>query len=547
MKARLLMAVVTITALVSAPFSYAADDDIGIFQMLRVSSVSFDETTAAVDAAKPESCATCHGGAGEGHQAVYDKYTDESAFEMIFTDFTVGPGGAANTFDGTLEFTILKDGLPFTDFAGLDDARFLVSEYNSAENDYQTGAFFWITMDIASVAMGADGDYTIDVNGLPFDPTVNGQVYGYIAQTPLFEHEGSAGSELPEGTHVHLYDDVANAALAFGDALVTSPNAYVSAANVGGCEKCHGMPYLKHGYRAAEVDGVLPDFAACKSCHLNERGGFAEDFQYMADEPFNWASDVAPTVDYGYRGNIMNNVHMSHAMEFPYPQSMQNCATCHGALTDATGAVIPGTDKLAMVLDDTQFTAETCLSCHPVQGIDAWPKTFDAQGNEILNRGRSVPGKYYQANRAPALDYLWFVAGVDGFEFHNRVREPVRRPSYGLRRQHHGPERRTLCRCLHGRYRCNRLRRRDGPDNGRVQRKRSGDRARAVHFLLRLGYEALHRRCTREGRERCLPGLQAGLPDGVRAREFRRGPQPDIHRGRRERTRRMEGNGGSVA
>ena len=51
MKARLLMAVVTITALVSAPFSYAADDDIGIFQMLRISSVSFDETTAAVDAA----------------------------------------------------------------------------------------------------------------------------------------------------------------------------------------------------------------------------------------------------------------------------------------------------------------------------------------------------------------------------------------------------------------------------------------------------------------------------------------------------------------
>ena len=51
MKARFLMAVVTITALFSAPFSYAADDDIGIFQMLRVSWVSFDETTAAVDAA----------------------------------------------------------------------------------------------------------------------------------------------------------------------------------------------------------------------------------------------------------------------------------------------------------------------------------------------------------------------------------------------------------------------------------------------------------------------------------------------------------------
>ncbi|MDH5454676.1 MAG: hypothetical protein OEY37_01315 [Gammaproteobacteria bacterium] len=51
MKARILMAVTTIAALISAPFSFAADDDIGIFETLHASSVSFEATTAAVDAA----------------------------------------------------------------------------------------------------------------------------------------------------------------------------------------------------------------------------------------------------------------------------------------------------------------------------------------------------------------------------------------------------------------------------------------------------------------------------------------------------------------
>ncbi len=51
MKARILMAVITIAALISAPFSFAADDDIGIFETIHASSVSFEETTAAVDAA----------------------------------------------------------------------------------------------------------------------------------------------------------------------------------------------------------------------------------------------------------------------------------------------------------------------------------------------------------------------------------------------------------------------------------------------------------------------------------------------------------------
>ncbi len=54
----------------------------------------------------------------------------------------------------------------------------------------------------------------------------------------------------------------------------------------------------------------------------------------------------------------MNDVHMSHAMEFPYPQSMANCVTCHEG-------------KLDKVLSDANFTIETCKSCHPVNGAKA--------------------------------------------------------------------------------------------------------------------------------------------------------------------------------
>jgi len=60
MKARILLAVITIAALISAPFSFAADEDLGIFELIHASSVSFDKTTAAVDAAFASSGLVLH-------------------------------------------------------------------------------------------------------------------------------------------------------------------------------------------------------------------------------------------------------------------------------------------------------------------------------------------------------------------------------------------------------------------------------------------------------------------------------------------------------
>ena len=352
-----------------------------------------DPVAAAVEAAKIESCATCHGDVGvTEHQSEYDRYVDASAFVMTFTSFATVPGAVAGTFDATLELTITKNGLPFTDFAGLDQQRLYVSEYDSVANEH---VYAFLSLN-DTVTMVADGDYVVTEAALPFDPTVNGQVYGYIAQTPLLEHAGGTGAELPAGTHVHLYDDVASAGLAFGDAMVTDPDAYVSAANVAGCAKCHGTPYMKHGYRDPVVAG-LPDFQSCKVCHNDAGDGGHEDWQYMVDDPFSWATGLASTADYSYKRNIMNDVHMSHAMEFPYPQSASNCNTCHEG-------------KLTQVLDNSNFTAETCKSCHPVQGIDTFPRTFNPDGSEKLG-GRSgtspVAEDYWQAHRAPAFAWLW--------------------------------------------------------------------------------------------------------------------------------------------
>jgi uncharacterized protein (DUF302 family) len=59
--ARLLMAVITITALLAAPFSFAADEKIGIFETIHESSVSYEETVSALDAAIASSGMRLHG------------------------------------------------------------------------------------------------------------------------------------------------------------------------------------------------------------------------------------------------------------------------------------------------------------------------------------------------------------------------------------------------------------------------------------------------------------------------------------------------------
>jgi len=374
-----------------------------------------DPVAAAIAQASVETCVTCHGGVGEEHSAVYKRYVDGSALAMTFDDVASVPDGSGG-FNVTLRLTITKDGQPFVDLPGLpslDEKRFYAVQYDSTTGEYLNGN---TRLRETSVVPGAaPGQYVLVQNGLPFAPEApnppfdGSQVYGYIAQGALFEHSGGSSAEIPASSHVHLYDDVANAALAFGTAAAGNPNAYASAANVSGCEKCHGSPYLKHGYRNPVVAG-LPDFSACKTCHYDDRNGGHPDWQYMVDDPGNWATAGLPDADvaakYAYKAKLMNDVHMAHAMEFPYPQSMSNCATCHEG-------------KLDQVLANTNFTLETCRSCHPVDGVNAWPEAA----------GTTPEGDYAQEHRAPPLQYLWTKNGVT---FHDPVTTPTCQNCHGV-------------------------------------------------------------------------------------------------------------------
>ena len=76
------------------------------------------QITELQDQVKLESCATCHRDAGDEHQAVYDQYTDASAFTLVIDEASVVSVPNGDNFDVTMEFTITKNGAPYVD-AGL--------------------------------------------------------------------------------------------------------------------------------------------------------------------------------------------------------------------------------------------------------------------------------------------------------------------------------------------------------------------------------------------------------------------------------------------
>jgi len=107
------------------------------------------------------------------------------------------------------------------------------------------------------------------------------------------------------------------------------------------------------------------------------------DWQQIVDDPVAWGNGEDPDpARYAYKRNVMNDVHMSHAMEFPYPMSMANCTTCHEGQMDKVTA-------------DEFFTGETCKSCH---GIQARPEEY----NELT---------FYE-KKAPSMETIWEEEGV---------------------------------------------------------------------------------------------------------------------------------------
>jgi OmcA/MtrC family decaheme c-type cytochrome len=312
--------------------------------------------------AKPESCIICHEDQGAaGHQAIYNDYVDTTLAITIDSVTSVASGTLFNT---TVEFTVLKNGQPYTltgsnNFRTEFDQETIYSVlYSSAARTFGTPKNFLPTTGTIPTSLG-NGQFSITGTGLTYAPeSSNAQVYIYVAKGRL-NTEGMA-----------LYADVANIGQEFGDV-----DTYASTANVSGCEKCHGAPYRKHGYRQATVSG-LPDFAACKVCHYDDRTGGHQSWQLLVDDLAKYTAyealvaactttlcdsiednmTTAEKNQYAYTANVMNDTHMSHGMEFMYPQTMANCVTCHEG-------------KLNLILTDANFNLTTCRSCHPVTGV----------------------------------------------------------------------------------------------------------------------------------------------------------------------------------
>lgn len=301
------------------------------------------DATHAAAAVQPESCSTCHKEAGAKHQASYDELYQDGVIQVTDLAYAfTGPDTSIVTFKMT------KDGEPF-DARKSDSLAIYFAPY--------TGEAF--QFEPAAERLNLKGALTYDGNG-----GATSLITGTVDLTEAPGFITVYGADEQVGT---LPARIRQVKYPFAAILETGTGVdYVSAANNDGCEKCHTDPYLKHGNIYGQVDGDPgTDFYTCKACHLDNVEGGHFEWQLLVDDPVLAQQFLAEEVtltpeqeeQYAYRTTLMNDVHMSHAMEFPYPQSMANCVTCHEGKLDAA-------------LADENFTVETCKSCHPVTGSE---------------------------------------------------------------------------------------------------------------------------------------------------------------------------------
>jgi len=317
--------------------------------------------------AKPETCAICHPGAGDKHQEFYDDLYQDGVIKIANLQYGFTDNNDVVTFEMT------KNGVE-ADCTKVTNLNIYFAPYND-------NGLFQFTPSRGSLTIKG-------INETPVDNALTGTLV-YDSAT------GVCTSTKPSFDNVSLatkngeivlygYDEligllppsrVRMVSYPYAALLETGTVDYASAANVSGCEKCHIIPFLKHGNILGQVNkDPATDFITCKACHLDDRPGGHQMWQLLVDDTpkaadyFAQAKATPSTSDgvetfmtdaekakYAYKTSLMNDVHMSHAMEFEYPQSMATCATCHAG-------------KLDKIFADNNFVLETCKSCHPETG-----------------------------------------------------------------------------------------------------------------------------------------------------------------------------------
>jgi len=311
---------------------------------------------AAEAAFEPETCGICHPDAGEKHQESYDELYQDGVIEVTEVSYKFTP----NPDTTVVTFKMTKNGEPINGGA-IQNLNIYFAPYTDSKFQF----------DPAAERLSLKGKLSYDpAKGITtstlveLDPTATGyvdysNVSGVDGMIVVYGYDKQVGS---------LPARIRQVQFPYAAFLQTGKGVdYVSPANNNGCEKCHTDPYLKHGNIYGQVNGdPVTDFYTCKACHLDNGEGGHFEWQLLVDNPALAADYLAGNVElteeqqaqYAYNTTLMNDVHMSHAMEFPYPQSMSNCVTCHEG-------------KLDVVLSDANFNVGTCKSCHPVTGAVA--------------------------------------------------------------------------------------------------------------------------------------------------------------------------------
>lgn len=342
-----------------------------------------------------ESCVICHNGIirrdGQTHQDAYDDLYQDNVVQV--TNIQYNLDGANND---VVTFNMTKAG-----------ADFDCTEANRSPDSLN---IYWTEYDNTTNRFGFDPP--AERRSLKGTVTYDGTTNLCTSVNPSLDNVDLLtlpGLVLVYGRNETLTDKEDDIALRFtrvtqnrypfaGVLETASFTAapYFSAANNDGCEKCHTIPYLKHGYIYGEIDqDPATDFFTCKACHLDNEPGGHYEWQLEVNDPPLWATyrggegpDLtdAQKLQYAYATRLMNDVHMSHAMEFPYPQKMSNCVVCHEG-------------KLGTILVAANFVGETCLSCHPVTGLGGTAE-FKAPAMQAI-----MPAAFH-GGTPPDTDYI---------------------------------------------------------------------------------------------------------------------------------------------
>jgi OmcA/MtrC family decaheme c-type cytochrome len=329
----------------------------------------------------PEQCVLCHDDegslakSGAQHQLDYEEFYQDQALRVINLAYSNDGTSDIVTFDMTKkdEFGVEQDfdctlatTNPEPDVSDALNINFV--QYDPATRTFSDGAAstFWRSIKGTVTYLG------------------NGQCESRKAQSPLGDLNALNGHIAVYGRDETLIENspkhIANPKYPFASMIKTGAGTdYVSNANASGCENCHTRPFLKHAYIYGEVnDGTNNDgndFYVCKTCHLDGRNGGHADWQVLKDDPARHADlennplTAEEAAKYAYKTRLMNDVHMSHNMEFGFPQSMKTCNTCHE-------------NKLTETLAAENYNPETCISCHAIDKLVAKMKTNRA-GNPV--------------------------------------------------------------------------------------------------------------------------------------------------------------------